>query len=226
MGLQKQGYASMRSLGPCLKVSLFAWTISTVIIIIGFLKGFNGQPLFDVGRNLAGALLAGVLFDWMSGASEDSPRPPVSRPSSAPLPRPSAAPAGRQSSSHQKFNPAVAHYNQGNAHARNGDFVRAIESFSRALRFNPVYVDALISRGIALHQRGDYENAIADLSEALAIDPRNAVAYYYRGSIHYRHGNYANAVADYDQSLRLDPSRETVRGSRRLAAERLGEAKR
>jgi Flp pilus assembly protein TadD len=202
----------MRSLGPWLKFSLMAWAISAAIIFTGFLKGFNTQPLLDIGRNLLGATLGGFLFDWLWGAAGDSREPPLSKPAAVP-PRP-------RSRSSQKVNPAVAHYRQGRAHARNGDLARAIESFSRALRFNPIYADALVSRGIALHQSGDFENAIADLNEALAIDSANAKAYSYRASIHYRFGNYAAAAADYDQSLRLDPKQEIIRGAKQLTEER------
>jgi Flp pilus assembly protein TadD len=207
----------MRSPGPWLTFSLIAWVIWAAIMAIGFMKGFNELPLLVLGRNLLGAMLGGFLLDRLSGASEDRPRLPLSKPSAAPV---------RQGSSPlQGVNPAIAHYREGRAHAKNGDLVRAIESFSRALRFNPNYADALISRGIALSQNGDYENAITDLSEALAIDPRNAMAYYYRGHIHYRYRNYAHAVADYDQSLRLDPRWEEVRGARQLAEERLRETR-
>jgi tetratricopeptide (TPR) repeat protein len=202
----------MRSLGPWLKFSLMAWAISAAIIFAGFLRGFNTQPLLDIGRNLLGATLGGVLFDWLWGTAGDNREPW--------LPKPSARPPRKRSFSSQKANPAVAHYRQGRAHARNGDLARAIESFSRALRFNPIYADALVSRGIALHHSGDYENAIADLNEALVIDPANAKAYSYRGSIHYRFGNYAAAAADYDQSLRLDPKREVVLGAKQLAEQR------
>jgi tetratricopeptide (TPR) repeat protein len=225
ISLQNQRFAFMRSLGPWLKFSLMAWAISAAIIIIGFFKGFDDEPLPAIGRNLAGALLIGLLFDWLRGASEDPPQSHLqaehqSRPSRVNSPRP----VRQGSPSLQRSNPAIAHYREGRVHAKNGDLVRAIESFSRALRFNPIYVDALISRGIALQHSGDYENAIADLSEALAIDPRNAQAYSYRGTIHHKFGDYAGAVADYDQSLRLDPKQEIVRGARRLAEERLTEA--
>jgi Flp pilus assembly protein TadD len=207
----------MHSLGPWLKFSLVAWAISAAIIFIGFLKGFNEQPLLDIGRNLLGAVLTGLLFDWLFDAAEDRRHRPLSIPSA--VRRKQGGPPL------QRDNPAVSHYRQGRAHARNGDLVRAIESFSRALRLNPKYTDAFVSRGIALSQSGDYDNAIADLSEALAIDSRNAMAYYYRGQIHYRYRNYAYAVADYDQSLRLDPRREEVRGARQLAEQRLTETR-
>jgi tetratricopeptide (TPR) repeat protein len=215
----------MRSLGPWLKYSLMAWAISAAIIFIGFIKGFDEQPLLDMGRNLLGAVLGGLLLDWLSTAwSRVAQAPAVKDRTHVPPARPSAIPVSGGSLPLQKDNPAIVHYRQGSAHARNGDLVRAIESFSRALRLNPIYVDALISRSIALHRSGDHENAIADVSEALGIDPNNAIAYFYRGSMHYKYGNYAGAVADYDQSLRLDPRQERVRGARQLAQKRLTEA--
>jgi tetratricopeptide (TPR) repeat protein len=117
----------------------------------------------------------------------------------------------------KKGGPVAAHYERGNAYIRSGDMVRAIESFSKALRLNPSYADALIGRGLALCKKGDYENAIADLSEALYLDPKSAKAYYYRGSILGTRGDYAGAIADYDRSLRLFPGQEKVNAARELA---------
>jgi tetratricopeptide (TPR) repeat protein len=116
----------------------------------------------------------------------------------------------------QKGGPVAAHYERGNAFFKSGDMVRAIEFYSKALRLNPNYADALVGRGVALFKKGDDENAIADLNEALYLT-KSARAYYYRGHIHVRQGNYVRAIADYDQSLRLNPGQDRVRAARELA---------
>jgi tetratricopeptide (TPR) repeat protein len=193
----------MRSLGPGLKLSLFAWAIFTAIIILAFTQGLNQHPWVSILRNLLGALAAGVFLDWICGASK------------------SEGPVRHGSLSLLQGNPALDHYRQGNAFIRHGDTVRAIESFSKALRFHPGFVDALIGRGSALYRKGDYENAIADFTEALALDPKNARAYYYRGSLYGRRGKYASAIADYDRSLRFHPGQEKVCAARELAMRKI-----
>ncbi len=120
----------------------------------------------------------------------------------------------------KKGGPVATHYERGNAFVRSGDFNRAIESFSKALRLNPNYDDALIGRGVALCKKGDYENAMADLSEALYLDPKSAKAYYYRGNVLGTKGDYAGAIADYDCSLRLRPGQKKVDDARALALAR------
>jgi tetratricopeptide (TPR) repeat protein len=122
----------------------------------------------------------------------------------------------------QKGGPVAIHYERGHAFIRSGDLDRAIESFSKALRLNPNYADALIGRGVALSKKGDYQNAIADLSEALYLDPKSAKAYYYRGSILSAKGDYAGAIADYDCSLRLYPGQKKVSDAKALAMAKIG----
>jgi tetratricopeptide (TPR) repeat protein len=123
----------------------------------------------------------------------------------------------------QKGGPVATHYEQGNAFMRRGDFNRAIESFSKALRLNPRFADALIERSAALLEKGDYDNALADLSEAVYLDPKSARGYYRRGGILGTRGDYAGAIADYDRSLRLDPGQKKVREARERAMARLAE---
>src|SRR5581483_3469020 len=57
-----------------------------------------------------------------------------------------------------------------------GDYARAIEQFTEALRFDPHDPILYNNRGYALAARKDYRQAIADFNEALQLDPRSAGA--------------------------------------------------
>jgi len=162
-------------------------------------KNPNMPLLFSIGGGLLFTMVGDLCVSWLGSAAG-----------------PSAQELSRGFSL-QKGGPVAVHYDRANAFARIGDVDRAIESFSKALRLNPSYADALIGRGLALWKKGDYENAIADMSEALYLDPKNAKAHYYRGSILGTKGDYAGAIADYDCSLRLQPGQKKVRDARELA---------
>jgi tetratricopeptide (TPR) repeat protein len=164
--------------------------------------------LFSIGAGLLFTMVGGLLAPWLRSAAG------------------TRAPELSGGFSLEKGGPVAAHYERGNAFVRSGDINRAIESFSKALRLNPSYADALIGRALALCKKGDYENAIADLSEALYLDPKNAKAYYYRGNILGARGDYAGAAADYDCSLRIEPGQKKVRDAKERAMAKITQTER
>jgi tetratricopeptide (TPR) repeat protein len=175
-------------------------------ISLAIAKHPNMPLLFSIGAGLLFTMFGGLLGAWSKSAAGTPWREPGG------------------GFSLQKGGPVALHYERGNAFFRSGDLNRAIESFSKALRLNPSYADALIGRGLALCKKGDYENAIADLSEALYLDPKSAKAYYYRGSILGTRGDYEGAIADYDCSLRLQPGQKKVSDARKLAMAKIAQA--
>ena len=102
-------------------------------------------------------------------------------------------------------NRAPQHLNQGHLHVAAGDYDRAIEAYSAAMRFRPRYVLAYNGRGVARMSTGDPEGAIVDYSKAIDIDPDYALAYYNRGCAYYSKGEREQARRDYGSALTLDP---------------------
>jgi tetratricopeptide (TPR) repeat protein len=121
----------------------------------------------------------------------------------------------------EKTGPVALHYERGQAFLDSGDTRRAIESFSKALRLNPVYAGALAGRALALFKGGDYENALADLGEALFLDPNDAKTFYLRGNILGARGDFAGAVADYDRALQIKPRQADILEARQRALSKL-----
>src|SRR5262245_30581438 len=58
-------------------------------------------------------------------------------------------------------NLAIVHSNRGIAYARAGDYDRAVGEFDTAVRVNPNYARAYLSRGNAHLVRRDYDRAIS-----------------------------------------------------------------
>jgi tetratricopeptide (TPR) repeat protein len=86
-----------------------------------------------------------------------------------------------------------------------GDFDRAIENFSEAIKLKPNFAAAYNNRGIAYYNKKDYDREIADYTQAIRLDPDYAPAYYNRGIAYNNKGDYDRAIADCTQAIRLDP---------------------
>ena len=117
--------------------------------------------------------------------------------------------------------------------AMEGDYIRAIADFTRALQINPDFAGAYIMRGRALRASvsdvanvGDdfgwfgiavperqptaeevqvFERAIADFTHALTLDPDNGKIYLERGLAFRQMENLDAAITDLDQAMQLAP---------------------
>jgi len=96
---------------------------------------------------------------------------------------------------------------QGYAARKRGDFVNAIDFYSKALELNGQHFKALFNRGFAYDKIGEYDMAIRDYSRALDIDPKNAYAYYNRGISLDRKGDFDAAIENFTQAIDLEPNK-------------------
>jgi tetratricopeptide (TPR) repeat protein len=96
--------------------------------------------------------------------------------------------------------------NRGNAHAARGDYDRALQDYSQALRLNPKYAGAMRNRGSVYVRKGDYERAIRDYSEAARLDPDDPHALIGRGFVYCQKQQFDRAVQDFDAALGICPT--------------------
>jgi len=73
-------------------------------------------------------------------------------------------------------NYALAYTYLGSAYYFKGDYDRAIENHTQAIRLNPNLTLAYYRRGVNYKMKRDYNRAIADLETALWLDPDDAYA--------------------------------------------------
>ena len=67
-------------------------------------------------------------------------------------------------------------YNAGLEFMGKKDFNMAIEQFSKAIAFKPIFDKAFCNRGFARYESKTYDASIEDYNKALAINPANADA--------------------------------------------------
>lgn len=107
--------------------------------------------------------------------------------------------------------------NQGRDHLQRGDFHRAIEASSEAIRINPEFADAYYNRGLAYHNLGQYQKAIEDLSEASRLNPQDADAYLTRGFAYFYRNEAQRAVDDFNEAIELNSQYAEAYAGRAMA---------
>lgn len=121
---------------------------------------------------------------------------------------------------------AAAYTNRGNAYDDLGEYNRAIDDYTEALRIEPGYASAYNNRGVSYDNLGDYTRAIENYDQALRYDPGHVNAYYNRGNAYDDLGEYRRAILDYSKALRLDPNYASAHQNRGVSYESLGEYER
>lgn len=75
---------------------------------------------------------------------------------------------------------------RGIAYRKKGEYDKAIDDFTEALRLNPKFLSAHAHRGNAHFDKKDYDKALADYGEAYRLDPQDPHDYYVYGLYYYR----------------------------------------
>jgi tetratricopeptide (TPR) repeat protein len=101
---------------------------------------------------------------------------------------------------------AWAAKNQADQYRVSGAFEAAIAELGKAIRLDPGYADAYVSRGHVYSQMGNHKRAIADYSEAIRIDPNNKGTLQSRGYSYAQSGDNGKAVEDYTRAIALAPN--------------------
>ena len=91
---------------------------------------------------------------------------------------------------------AESHHRLGRELSAKGEFQKAVDELTEALKLKPDFPLALNARGFAYLRLRDYKRAIADLDEALRLDPRYSNAYRNRAAARRALGDKAGAEED------------------------------
>lgn len=92
---------------------------------------------------------------------------------------------------------------RGNTRYAAGDMDEALADFETAIRLDPTYAAALVSRGVVTQEHGDLDGAIADYDAALAQDPGYSLAHANRGNAFAALGQIEEAIYDLRRAYAL-----------------------
>ncbi len=101
--------------------------------------------------------------------------------------------------------PDVTYFNRGNAYRVLGEFKKAIQDYSNAIKIKQDFNDAYFNRGISYFRIEQYKKALSDFSFFINNVQDNPYAYFYRGNSYSYLYNYDSAVADYTKAIELKP---------------------
>jgi tetratricopeptide (TPR) repeat protein len=103
-------------------------------------------------------------------------------------------------------NRAGAYNNRGVAYLEAGEIDKALVDFNAAIRDDPDWGLAYVSRATILMQKGELDAAEKDLTAATKLPPNRiwGPAFYYRGLVRQARGDFADALADYRAAVKED----------------------
>ncbi|MGD1993717.1 MAG: tetratricopeptide repeat protein [Anaerolineae bacterium] len=105
------------------------------------------------------------------------------------------------------------------------EYRQALEDYTRALEFDPAFIQALYDRGrLYWREFADAARAVRDLSRVMELDPERADAHFNRALARQLTNDVAGAIADFEHYLSegTDPMRREI-SQRQLALLRADE---
>jgi len=100
----------------------------------------------------------------------------------------------------------VAYRGQGDFDLSKGQYDKAIEDYTEAIRLNPKDARSFYGRAYAQGLKHDFKDTIEDCTKALVIDLCYVDAYIMRASAYWKEGNFTKALDDLDKAITLAPS--------------------
>lgn len=88
--------------------------------------------------------------------------------------------------------------------AREGDYIGAIESFTKAIEILPLDAYAWYNRGMAKNMIGEYEDALNDFGTCIGLNPAYGKVWFNRGLTKIYLGRYDGAIIDLTQAIRIE----------------------
>ncbi len=102
---------------------------------------------------------------------------------------------------------------KGNLDEQQGNYAKALDSYSKALEAEPKNPTALLSTARLYDRQNEKDKAVEFYQKAGAVAPNNAAIFADLGNLHARTGNLPAARAELQKAVNLDPKNASHRSS-------------
>lgn len=103
---------------------------------------------------------------------------------------------------------ATTYLSEGNVHFNQGEYKKALDSYSQALELQPGYKDCLVQRSKCYLHLGDTDSALRDAEESLTEDPEYIKGLYQKAEALYSKGDFEHALVNFHRGGKLRPDKE------------------
>jgi len=118
---------------------------------------------------------------------------------------------------------AIDWLQKGWALENSGDYLGALNAFTRAIKLDPTNAEAYSERGVIYADYiGKDRQALADFNRAIELDPKLAIAYNNRGIIYRRSGQLFEALRDCNRAIKIDSQLAVAFNTRGIIYAELG----
>ena len=97
----------------------------------------------------------------------------------------------------------TALFNRGLIYLVLGNYLKAINSFSGAVKINPESSEAFFQRALAHEKSGDYKETLEDYSTVIKLNPSNFEAFYRRGINRFGPDRFQYVLEDFKRAIEL-----------------------
>lgn len=106
----------------------------------------------------------------------------------------------------EKLEKARLYFNEGVRFGINEQFEASLESFNKAIEYNPLFAEAFLYKGLAQIELGEYREAVRNLTITIELDPAfSDQAHYFRGVSRLYLDEFFEALDDLDLAIHLNP---------------------
>lgn len=103
---------------------------------------------------------------------------------------------------------ATTYLSEGNVHFNQGEYKKALDSYTQALEIQPGYKACLVQRSKCHLHLGDTDAALRDAEESLAEDPEYIKGLYQKAEALYSKGDFEHALVNFHRGGKLRPDKE------------------
>jgi predicted TPR repeat methyltransferase len=108
------------------------------------------------------------------------------------------------------FEQCQKYFKKGLSKQKEMNYEAAEDFYKRALRYNPLHLDANYLLGTLYAERKDFTKALKYLRQAFEINPRSHLILNNLGNIYQMSGQYDKAIMSYQQALKIHPNMPEV----------------